>query len=889
MSNSPPLTNSTTSIPTATYVPLVIDIKPDTPGGAVRKSNFVQSLRLKAGEVAQVSAGSSAAPSSGTRSTEKKSAAASSGAVAVSTELNALLSGFEGPPIPSLLPKPSEFVNVPASDLIVFGRSLVALRTEHVDALQAQSGVDQATLGAAINDLNAAVVATDALTADGAIAPIGLLNLESLQMTPAGIERGALIATIPLAPGERTEVVQQEWSVISEEFTSIVTDSLENFSQTGVTDNTQLTQATTSQLSHSNQLNVTASASGSFAGVTASTSANSVTQDQNSRSAADSATQAQKKTQEASSRVTQSHKMTISTKEASGTSETSTRMLVNPSSTEPLRIDYFSMMRKWYVALYRYGLRLTYDVTVPEPGAAMRVAYRTLNQLQKQAATAFNPNIAYADITPSNYAQLLTMAGELGAQITAPPGDKIANITPGPFGADTSQDNTFVFTQSVGLSIDDGYQVDKILINWVAGTWENSGIGYIRIVGYDNPIEVNTNPQPFSQVSASGVLLANASGNFMAGITDSATVELTYQFINPASVTFDVYTTPSAEVIANWQATVYGELYNAAQTNYYSEQQGTAAQIAALQQQINSVDTLTLRREENDEVMKCVLRWLLGPAFEFMPDTVITLFQDSGGDLTYGIDFTGDSSNLSIQQWAALGAYEETISFINQAIDWNSTMFFLYSYFWDVPESWAFIRQIQHPDATRQAFLRAGSARVVLCVAPGWEVAWTNFVETYTTDLENGLPVHPYVTIAQQIESYDSTNYPGIPAANSSGPYDESTPQIGTTCASVLALSSSPVMIPVASNDQFVAGATAIIDTWDSGVQETQTITDVSTDGSSITVGALTNAHSPASNGNDPFPVVQAGAQGLLIAEWFEYTPTSGVDIAVGSDLSSIS
>ena len=96
-------------------------------------------------------------------------------------------------------------------------------------------------------------------------------------------------------------------------------------------------------------------------------------------------------------------------------------------------------------------------------------------------------------------------------------------------------------------------------------------------------------------------------------------------------------------------------------------------------------------------------------------------------------------------------------------------------------------------------------------------------------------------------------------------------------------------MIPVASNDQFVAGATAIIDTWDSGVQETQTITDVLTDGSSITVGALTNAHSPASNGNDPFPVVQAGAQGLLIAEWFEYTPTSGVDIAVGSDLSSIS
>ena len=59
-------------------------------------------------------------------------------------------------------------------------------------------------------------------------------------MTPAGIERGELLATIPLAPLEQTSVIQKESSVTSQEFTSIVTDSLENYSETGVTENTDL-------------------------------------------------------------------------------------------------------------------------------------------------------------------------------------------------------------------------------------------------------------------------------------------------------------------------------------------------------------------------------------------------------------------------------------------------------------------------------------------------------------------------------------------------------------------------------------------------------------------------------------------------------------------------
>jgi len=186
--------------------------------------------------------------------------------------------------------------------------------------------------------------------------------------------------------------------------------------------------------------------------------------------------------------------------------------------------------------------------------------------------------------------------------------------------------------------------------------------------------------------------------------------------------------------------------------------------------------------------MKCVLRWLLGPSFEFMPSTLVTelinadVFNPAG--IYAGVNFTGNDVSPAID-WDLMSWDQARVNFINQAIDWDNVLYFLYSYFWDIPTSWDFIRQIQHPDSTRQAFLRAGSARVVLTVRKGWEMTWTYFAETGQIPPPGPLATggDPYLTIAQQIADYDNTNYPGIPPANPNGggPIDDGTPQIGTT------------------------------------------------------------------------------------------------------------
>ena len=896
--NTHNLVNSTTKVLRAAYVPLNPATDIPIPSSASSKSRYAQQLRLQNGEVAAV----------------RKSRGTGNAALAnipSDAKLWALLRQFEGIALVSQLPAPSEFIAIADSDLIAFCSGLVAIRQQVVQRLQnaaavprvsdnkvtdanASAAVSAQALGFAYSLLNSVQITMKGLTSSITVSPLGMLNLERLEMTPAGIERGGLIATIPLAPKERTFVVQKEWSVTSQEFTSIVTDSLDNYSETGVTENTQLAQSTTSQVAHGNQYNVTASVSGGIGFVSGSGSTTFSGQDQNSQSANNSRRDSIKTTRLASARVRQSHKTSISTTTVTGTSEATTRKLENPSATDPMRIDYFSLMRKWYVALYRYGLRLTYDITVPEPGATLRKTYAQLQVLQNAANTQFSFLLKHSDITASNYLGLLD---QYGVDVAPPPEPNVI-VQVGPVYFSTTP-----AVRPASFSVPDGYWISKIIATNYIG--QGSGDPFV-VLGGGGPFTGN---DLGIDVCAGNGYLWHQSGK------QSITLGWQTSSEDPGEMFYNVYCVPTDTAMANWQSAVWSALYNAAQSAFYARQQSVNGQIKTLQDQLNNVDTLTLRREENDEIMKCVLRWLLGPSFEFMPPAVQAAYMAAAnaaaggnaareaGELMYGVNFTGNRSGITPAEWSTLSGNEAIVNFINQAIEWENVVFFTYSYFWDEPFCWDFIRQIQHPDKTRQAFLRAGSARVVLTVRQGWETAWVNFVENFQTKLPNPLPSHPYMTIAQQVAAYDSTNYPGIPAANPDGGglVDDDTPQFGTVCAMALAASpTSPVIIPVADSSGFVVGATAIIDNWNAGVapssgigpgglgigaQETQTITAVGTVPPSITVKGLQYSHSVASG---PFPVVQAGAKGVLIGEWFEYTPTSGTDIAVTSDLATI-
>ena len=402
------LTNSDRHILKATHTPLKLEKQEEAKlGRALDKTSFVRSIQLQSGEVDVV-----------------HRMALASGASQVPEPVWDRLKQFEPKLLAVQEPKPSVLVDIPIEQLLSFGRAVIDHRKSLLEVAQqppqdpAAPGVSPANpvidpalgvmavnpsiignqmqvkvldaqmasvqdekIGNAAGSLHFAISAYDAFKNAVAVSPIGMLHLERIETAPAGIEQGELVGTIPLAPKETTSVVQKEWTVTSQEFSSIVTDFMENYSEKGVTEKTELSEATESQTKHSQQLGLNASASGTYGFVTFATSAtfNSQVEEQNSQK--ESRKHAAEVTQKASSRVRKERKVTIETTSVKGKEDTTTRTLTNPSETNAMRIDYFSMMRKWRVRLLQYGLRMTYDIAIPEPGATLRQMHARLAEL----------------------------------------------------------------------------------------------------------------------------------------------------------------------------------------------------------------------------------------------------------------------------------------------------------------------------------------------------------------------------------------------------------------------------------------------------------------------------------------------------------------------------
>jgi hypothetical protein len=107
-----------------------------------------------------------------------------------------------------------------------------------------------------------------------------------------------------------------------------------------------------------------------------------------------------------------------------------------------------------------------------------------------------------------------------------------------------------------------------------------------------------------------------------------------------------------------------------------------------------------------------------------------------------------------------------------------------------------------------------------------------------------------------------------------------------------MAVSSTPVVIKVQSSDGFRDGYSVVIGDYTVGqtsgglfetFQESQIITAVGDH--QITVARLDHPHDGSAA---PVTIRQAGEAGHLMAEWFEYTPTPGTDIAVTSNLATV-
>jgi hypothetical protein len=180
----------------------------------------------------------------------------------------------------------------------------------------------------------------------------------------------------------------------------------------------------------------------------------------------------------------------------------------------------------------------------------------------------------------------------------------------------------------------------------------------------------------------------------------------------------------------------------------------------------------------------------------------------------------------------------------------------------------------EHPDPTHRDFLRAGYIRVVIPVRPGFEEDFTTLVETGSF---TGGGASPYLPIAQDVAAFARTNYSEIPPAN---PERHARPLLYPQQRTTWATMEKVIAIVErfkTGNGNYTPNLAALAggpfrDAW--GRDLVYVIPGSGNDYDLLSLGA-----EGAAGGEDLNADISAAAGASLMASWFDYAPTSGLDI----------
>lgn len=681
------------------------------------------------------------------------------------------------------------------------------------------------------------------------IEPVGFLHLEKLNFTPAGIERGELVYSLPLAPGEEVNIAHKEWSNTSEEFEEITQDFFEDFSEEGVSEKNEMAESTDSQKQHSSGFNTGVTASGGYGPVNITATANYNVNDSASNSEKSSLNQSSTVTSKASSRTKKDHKISFKVASISEIEDQSVRKIINPDKENAKRVDYYQLIRKWKIDLLRYGLRLTYDLTIPEPGSDILSKIIEIKELNELLENEFNFPLEPESITFDNY---LELAAEYKTAVPNPPDEWLwIEKSEEKHWASEAESANPPHIHFFTIEVDDDYEV------WSQTTDCHQGF-------YDKPdkrLEIKT--------------------NFNNWLGRSGTFNVVYQAKWVMDLLLEIKLTCRLkdENYKQWKMKSWEAIRVAAEAQYLKNKQLLKEKRDNLAEELGGASALMLRKMEREEVMKGVLRWLFGPTFEFVPD---------------GLPANLYSENASVMNeiiWGRVLSFGEFIKFIHQAIEWENMLYFLYPYFWSHQTRWELKKYLDHPDSMHKVFLKAGSARVVLTIRPGFEEDFLSIIETGEIGvLPNN---HPYLKISDEMQAFAKTNYPGILAAN---PADNARPLLlpkQKIAWEVMQKLFSLLEAFKDDNDRYptqaegLSSLTAylppdmqevpIMDPW--GYEYQYTYPGIYGEYDLLSFGA-----NGVEGGEGEDADITSWAAESIIGTWHEYTPTSAMDIKFGEE-----
>lgn len=365
---------------------------------------------------------------------------------------------------------------------------------------------------------------------------------------------------------------------------------------------------------------------------------------------------------------------------------------------------------RWLDKIYEaqvvsYGLRMMFELVVPEPSAFYRFA---LGSLPPEGLTLERPDppgycrhpsgtfaaLVPGDLNEGNYPFWVSKYGVTGVE-PPPPLHRVVGIT---LADQPASGDQFVTLMNNELQVPAGYQAER---TWVGGEsifWDVS------------------NPNEFMSFHVGRTALTMNSSGPMNGEDANIPVVGHGYSVAATAATIEVLCTRTTEAYAAWQMATYTSIigaYNELKSQYDSAlsrleinaQAGTG--IAGRNPETN-------RDVERRELKRASLSLLTGQQF------------DDFDAMKRGVPPNG-YPQMNLAEATAEGGY---IKFFEQAFEWGNMSYRFYPYFWARKSEWPTYLRQDDTDPLFGQFLQAGAARVQVPVRPGFEEALLYFLQT---------------------------------------------------------------------------------------------------------------------------------------------------------------
>jgi len=389
--------------------------------------------------------------------------------------------------------------------------------------------------------------------------------------------------------------------------------------------------------------------------------------------------------------------------------EENNRHLLNNVGGQHHVVGVYRWLNKDYrVWLKNYGKRLMFEIMIPEPAAfhiyAMKQKKDDLTRDLNEPMAPNDPEwtkklgipalSSYTDITPLNYP---IWAAAYGADVTPPPPASLT-ITTSLAKTDQAHTRDYVNTSANALTVPTGYiaQTCSVRYDYHSGPLDGSIAWGTAVVG------LNTFSGAKSGVSMNG---------------ETGTIPVSMEGFNLRMLLHvEVVCVLLQQALDEWRIKIYKAIRDAYEAKRAEYENALAEARAGAGVVIRGSNPLFNQTIIQTELKKNAIRLM------------------AHCNPMYSSAMTDTEGGFNCCQVMSESPY---IKFVEQVFEWRNMVYEFYPYHWAAKTHWTDLYNLSDTDPLFQSFLKAGYARVLVPVTPGYDKAALNFVQLGTPDLHD--------------------------------------------------------------------------------------------------------------------------------------------------------